>query len=271
MPEQRGLRFDAAHAPAEHTEAVDHGGVRVSAYQSVGVDQRRGGAVRSGRVDHHHAGEILQVDLMHDAGSRRHHAEIGKRALAPVQELEPLPVATKLDGGVARQRVGGAEVVHLHRVIDHQIGGRLRIDLGRITAEPRHGGAHGAQVDYRRNAGQVLHDHAGGTVRQARALLRPRLPGSQLQHLLPGNGAFVATAQQRLQQNAQRIGQPGQVGRAVRRQGGEAVVSIAVAFHAQFGARTKGICHDRRRYLRSTKYAPATTSVQHRHDTPRRY
>ena len=208
---------------------------------------------------------------MHDAGRRRYHAEAGKGALAPVEELESLAVAAKLDVGIARQRVSGTEVVHLHRVIDYQIGGSLRVDLGRVAAEPRHGGTHGAQVDHRRNAGQVLHDHAGGPVRQTRAPLCPRLPCSQFQHLLPRYGAVVATAQQRLQQNAQRIGQPGQVGRAMRRQRGEAVVSVAVAFHAQRGARAKGICHDRRRYLQSTRYAPAATSVQHRHDTARRY
>ena len=183
-----------------------------------GYDQRRRGSVRGGRIDHHHAGEILQVDLVHDPGRRRHHAEIGEGTLSPMQKLEPLPVAAKLDGGVARQRIGGAEVVHLHRVVDDQVRGSLRIDLGRIAAEPRHGGAHGPQVDHRRDSGQVLHDHAGGTVGQARALLCARLPCRQFQHLLAGNRAFVATSQQRLQQDAQRIGQPGQVGRAVRRQ-----------------------------------------------------
>ena len=40
LAEHGGLRLDAAHAPAEHAEAVDHGGVAVGADQGVGVGQR---------------------------------------------------------------------------------------------------------------------------------------------------------------------------------------------------------------------------------------
>ena len=35
------LGLDAAHAPAQHAQAVDHGGVRVGADQRVGIGQRR--------------------------------------------------------------------------------------------------------------------------------------------------------------------------------------------------------------------------------------
>ena len=37
LAEHRGLGLDAADAPAEHAEAVDHGGVRVGADAGVGV------------------------------------------------------------------------------------------------------------------------------------------------------------------------------------------------------------------------------------------
>ena len=36
-PSMRGFGLDAAHAPAQHAEAVDHGGVRVGADERVGV------------------------------------------------------------------------------------------------------------------------------------------------------------------------------------------------------------------------------------------
>ena len=37
LAEHRGLRFDAADAPAEHAEPVDHGGVRIGADAGVGI------------------------------------------------------------------------------------------------------------------------------------------------------------------------------------------------------------------------------------------
>ena len=41
LAEHRGLGLDAADAPAEHAEAVDHRGVRVGADAGVGVGLRR--------------------------------------------------------------------------------------------------------------------------------------------------------------------------------------------------------------------------------------
>ena len=40
LAEHRGLGLDAADAPAEHGEAVDHGGVAVGADQRVGIGDR---------------------------------------------------------------------------------------------------------------------------------------------------------------------------------------------------------------------------------------
>ena len=62
LAEHRGLGLDAADAPAEHAEAVDHGGVRVGADEGVGV--------RLAVADHDRAGQVLDVDLVDDAGAR---------------------------------------------------------------------------------------------------------------------------------------------------------------------------------------------------------
>ena len=40
LTEHGGFRFDSADAPAEHAEAVDHGGVRIRAYQRIGDASR---------------------------------------------------------------------------------------------------------------------------------------------------------------------------------------------------------------------------------------
>ena len=49
-----------------------------------------------------------------------------------------------------------------HRMVDHQINGDQRIDLFGIAAQRRNAVAHRGEVDDRRNAGEVLHEHARG-------------------------------------------------------------------------------------------------------------
>src|SRR3546814_5030953 len=64
---------------------------------------------------HHHAGEVLEVHLVDDAGARRHHLEVLERLLAPAQEAVALLVAFELDLAVEVQRVRAAE----HRSEEH--------------------------------------------------------------------------------------------------------------------------------------------------------
>ena len=154
LAEHRGLGLDAADAPAEHAEAVDHRGVRVGADERVGVGQAVAGE--------HDAGEVLDVDLVHDAGARRHDLELVERGLAPAQELVALEVALVLEFDVALERVGRAEQVGDDRVVDDQLGRRQRVDLGRVAAELDDGLAHRGEVDDGGHAGEVLHDDAGG-------------------------------------------------------------------------------------------------------------
>ena len=97
LAQHRGLGLDAADAPAQHAEAVLHRGVAVGAHAGVGV----GHPVAL----HHDARQVLDVDLVHDAGARRHHLEVVEGALAPAQELVALAVALVLDLDVALERV----------------------------------------------------------------------------------------------------------------------------------------------------------------------
>src|SRR3546814_11449014 len=77
-----GLGLDAADAPAEHREAVHHGGVAVGADQGVRIGQRLAVLV----LGPDHLREVFQVHLVADAGARRHHAEVVECRLAPAQE-----------------------------------------------------------------------------------------------------------------------------------------------------------------------------------------
>src|SRR5207245_2027669 len=95
-----------------------------------------------------------------DAGARRDDLELVERGLAPAQELVALPVALVLQVNVALEGVRAAEDVRDHRVVDHQFGGRQRVDLVRVTAQRGDRLAHGGQVHDAWHAGEVLHHHA---------------------------------------------------------------------------------------------------------------
>ena len=112
-----GFRFDTAHAPAEYAQTVDHGGVGIGAHQRVRV----GDGFTVHLLLPHRFAQIFQIHLMADAGARRHHPEVVKGLLAPAQELVTFLVALHLDGDVFLEGRRIAELVHHHRVVDHQI------------------------------------------------------------------------------------------------------------------------------------------------------
>ena len=120
LAEHAGLGLDAAHAPADHADAVDHGGVAVGADQRVGI------------VDAvllvHAAREVLQVHLVHDADARGHDLEGVEGLHAPFHELVALFVALEFQLHVEVERVLGAVVVDLDRVVDHQVDRHQRLD-----------------------------------------------------------------------------------------------------------------------------------------------
>ena len=157
LAEHRGLGLDAADAPADHADAVDHRGVGVGADAGVGVGLQL--AVDLAGEDG--AGQVLDVDLVHDAGAGRDDLEVVEGALAPAQELVALAVALVLDLDVALEGLGRAEDVGDDGVVDDHLGRRQRVDLGRVAAEVGHRLAHGGEVDDAGHAGEVLHDHAG--------------------------------------------------------------------------------------------------------------
>ena len=113
LAEHAGFGFDAADAPADHAQAVDHRGVRIGADHGVGIR----GAVHG----HDHGREVFEIHLVDDAGVGRHGAEILERRLAPAEERVALLVALEFEQRVQLEGVVGAEVVDLHGVVDDQI------------------------------------------------------------------------------------------------------------------------------------------------------
>ena len=207
LAQHRGLRLDPADAPAEHPEAVDHGGMRVGADHGVRVGAGRAAVL----AREHDAGEVLQVDLVDDAGAGRHHPEVAERLLAPAQERVALAVALELDLGVARERVMGAEPVDLDRMVDHQLHRRERVDLRGIAPERAHRVAHRGEVHHRRHAREVLEQDPGGGERDLGRGLRRGVPPRQRLDVGGGDAAPVFVAEQVLQEDLQREGQAGEV------------------------------------------------------------
>ncbi len=195
LAEHGRLRFDAADAPAEHAQAVDHRRVRIGADQRVGVQRVRFFIVKDD------AREILQIHLVHDPGLRRHDLEVAKGALPPAQEDVAFLVALILDVRVEAERVRGAEVIDLHGVIDHEFRWLQRIDLGRIAAHALHGVAHRRQIDDARHAGEVLQKDARDRECDLLVRLRLRVPLRERGNVVGTNVEAVLGAEQILKQN----------------------------------------------------------------------
>ena len=173
LAEHRGFRFDAADAPAEHGEAVDHRGVAVGPDQRIGIGglDRLAVALFLGGPDG--LREIFEIDLMADASARRHDGEIGKRLLAPLQEAVALLVLLIFALDVLPQRLRRSEIIDDHGMVDDEIDRHQRIDLVGIAAQRDHRIAHRRQIDYGGNAGEILHQHARGAERDLMLGLAP--------------------------------------------------------------------------------------------------
>ena len=146
---------------------------------------------------------------MDDADGRGHDPEILKRLLTPPQEGVAFGVALKLDVDVLGERIGRAEKVDLHGMVDDQVDRHERVDLPGIAAEPLHRRPHGRQIHHARHAGKILQHHPGRLERNLRFGRLGGVPGGEaadvgLRHLV-----VVACPQQGLEHHADRIGQPG--------------------------------------------------------------
>ena len=241
LAEHGGFGLDAAHAPAEHTQAVDHRGVRIGPHQGVGIGEFAAVAPATGAVRENHARQMLDVDLMDDAGVGRHHFEVAERRLAPAQEHVAFAVSAELDFIVVLERIGRAVLVHLHRVIDDQFGGRQRIDPLWIAAEPDDGFAHGGQIDDAGNAGEVLHDDSRRSECDFVAGLRLRVPFQQGVDVASGDVHAVLEAQKIFEQNFQGKGQASDI---LRLEGGEAQDFVLLRAHFQRRSCLEAIRHD---------------------------
>ena len=141
---------------------------------------------------------------MDDAGVRRHDEEVVECALAPAQKGVALMVPLELELDVAPDREPGGELVHLHRVVDHELDRDQRVDRLRIPALVAHGVAHRRKVDDAGDAREVLQQDARRSERDLARRLRVGDPAGDGLRFLLG-----AVAEDVLEQDPERVREPG--------------------------------------------------------------
>ena len=171
LAEHPGFGLDAAHAPADDPEAVDHRRVRVGSDERVGItdalfleDPLR---------------EVLQVDLVDDADARRDDVETAERLHAPLEELVARAVALELHLHVEPEGVACWPEIDLDRVVDDEVDRNERLDEAGSLPIRCDGRAHRREVHEQRDAGEVLQHDAGDDERDLFCPLGVRLPAGQ--------------------------------------------------------------------------------------------
>src|ERR1035437_49651 len=197
LAEEGGLGLDSADAPAEDAEPVDHRRVAVRADERVRV----GGLSRTGEDD---AREVLQVHLVTDARVGRDDAEVAERVLPPAEERVPLPVAVELELRVRPEGLRRGELVDDDRVVDHEVGRRERVDLVGVAAHLGEGLAHRREVDYGRDAREVLQEDARGAEGDLAVGRLPHVACREGLDVLLCDGAAVLVTEEVLEEDPER-------------------------------------------------------------------
>ena len=190
-----------------------------------------------------HSGQVLDVDLVDDAGAGRDDLEVLERALSPAQELVALAVALVLDLDVAPERLWRAEDVGDDRVVDDQLGRRERVDLGGVAAEVGHRLAHRRQVDDAGHPGEVLHDHARRRELDLLVGLGVGVPAGERRDVVGGDVGAVLGAQQVLEQDleAERQARDSVIGRPVAGDGVQPIDLVGLTAYVERALRAETV------------------------------
>ena len=233
LAEHRSLRLNAADAPAEHGKPVHHGRVRVGTNERIRIRDLEGALLLADRhllfPGPHRLRQIFEIDLMTDAGARRHHREVRECLLAPFQEFVAFLVLLVFLDDVLAERLVVPEEVDDDGVVDDKIDRHQRVDLLGIAAERLHRVAHRGEIDHCRHAGEILHQHtrrAEGNFMLEFTLPHPFRHRNDIGLL---DRAVVLVAQQIFQQHLHRIGQLGNSLQTVLLGGGQAVINVGLA------------------------------------------
>ena len=240
LTEHRRLGLDAADAPAQNTQPVDHRGVGIGPEQRIGIRQRLL-ARRTGRGEDD-PGQILQVDLVDDSGIGRNDLEILEGILAPAEERVPLTVAAELEVGVDRECRDAPRLVHLHRMVNHKLDRLQGIDLSGLPPHLPHRIPHRGQVDHGGHPREVLQQDAAGAEGDLPIGLRPRVPCGQTADVVGRDRRSIFVAQQVLQQHLEGERQSRHV-KPLRAQGVEPVIVVGLPIDGEGRQRFERLGH----------------------------
>ena len=153
LAEHASFCLNAAYAPTDDTETVDHGGVRVRADEGVGI--------KNAVFFEHAFGEIFEVHLVNDADAWGHDFEGVEGLLTPFEELVTLAVAGEFEVEVLIECGLRASEIDLHTVVNDKVNRNEWLDHLGVFAHGMNGGAHGGEIDEQWHAGEVLQHDAG--------------------------------------------------------------------------------------------------------------
>ena len=109
--------------------------------------------------------DLLQMNLMDDAGARGKHCEPVKGLFGPFQEAITFGITLELALEVFFFGVRRPGQVDLQRMIDHQRHRHSGIDARRITTPPRDRRPQRRKVDQHRHTGGIRHHDTGNLQR----------------------------------------------------------------------------------------------------------
>ena len=179
-------------------------------------------------------------------------AEAAEGALGPAQQLVALHVARVLDGDVAVVGRRVARALDDDRVVDDELDGHERVDLGGVAAEAGQRVAHGGQVDDAGDAGEVLHedplggqgDLVGGVARALAVTLGVGAPGGHGHDVVGRDVRAVLVPEQVLEDHLDGVREAGDVVAVGERRGHDVEDLVGAAADGQVrpGAEGVGVC-----------------------------
>ncbi len=182
---------------------------------------------------------------MNDARSGRHDPQIAKRPLRPPEKAVPFAVALVIALHVEAQRVGDAEHVDLHRVVDNEIDEDVGVDASGVAAHARHLGPQGRQVGDDGDARKILQQHPRRQVGQLDLRILGWPPAGERLDIGSGDDLAIAAPEHVLEQHFDREREPRHIRDARLRQTAEPVVGDGAAISFEPGQRSERIvcCH----------------------------
>ncbi len=178
--------------------------------------------------------QVLEVDLVDDADAGRHDLEAAEGAHAPLEELVAGAVAPELDVHVHVERVGRRPLVDLHGVIHDERDRDERLDDGRVVLQALDRGPHRGQIHEQRHAREVLEDDPGHHERDLGGPLGSGLPRGERPDVLLLDPLAVAVAHERLEDDPERDGKPGDRTDPVLEEGERVQAAAAAAAEGKF-------------------------------------